>query len=71
MTSNQELQIRFLLFLEYKIPGLMSYLVPLMADNPYEDGIFSYKDILQFFQKYLKSHPWEVHLNFLHTGEDI
>ena len=49
----------------------MSYPVPLMADNPYEDGIFSYKDILQFFQKYLKSHPWEVHLNFLHTGEDI
>ena len=31
MTSNRELQIRFLLFLAYKIPDLMSYPVP---DNP-------------------------------------
>jgi hypothetical protein len=29
MTSNRELQIRFLLFLAYKIPDLMSYPVTL------------------------------------------
>ena len=34
MTSNRELQIRFLLFLAYKIPDLMSYPVTLRADNP-------------------------------------
>ena len=31
MTSNRELQFRFLLFLAYKISDLMSYPVP---DNP-------------------------------------
>ena len=34
MTSNQELQIRFLLFLAYKIRDLMSYPVTSWADNP-------------------------------------
>jgi hypothetical protein len=34
MTSNRELQIRFLLFLAYKIPDSMSYTVTLRADNP-------------------------------------
>jgi hypothetical protein len=34
MTSNRELKIRFLLFLAYKIPDLMSYPVTLRADNP-------------------------------------
>ena len=62
MTSNRELQIRFLLFLAYKILDLMSYPVTLRADNPMKlHGIFSYKDILHFFikctkdKKYLKS----------------
>ena len=34
MTSIRELQIRFLLFLAYKIPDLMSYPLTLRADNP-------------------------------------
>jgi hypothetical protein len=34
MTSNRELQIRFILFLAYKFPDLMSYPVNLRADNP-------------------------------------
>ena len=34
MTSNRELQIRFLLLLAYKIPDLLSYPVTLRADNP-------------------------------------
>jgi hypothetical protein len=34
MTSNRELQIRFILFLAYKITDLMSYPVTLRADNP-------------------------------------
>ena len=43
MTSNRELQIRFLLFLAYKIPGLMSYPVPSRADNPMKYTAFLHK----------------------------
>jgi hypothetical protein len=41
--SYRELQIRFLLFLAYKIPDLMSYLVPLRADNPVKMEYFLLK----------------------------
>jgi hypothetical protein len=39
----RELQIRFLLFLAYKIPDLMSYPVTLRADNPMKMAYFLIK----------------------------
>jgi hypothetical protein len=48
MTSNGELQFRFLLFLAYKIPDLMSYPVP---DNPMKMVYFLIKVYIAFLHK--------------------
>ena len=51
MTSNREWQIRFLLFLAYKIPDLMSYPVTLRADNSMKMVYFLIKIYIAFLHK--------------------